>query len=129
MEGPAPGAGGGVVIDKVPEDQINLRLLLVSGKKSDILVSPADTIDAVKQKVFSAWPKDWSEEIPESPASLRLLHRGKFLEGASTLDASSIPIGQTTTVHLLIKNGAPEPATPDKPAVVKESSGCNCVIL
>ncbi|KAJ3100133.1 hypothetical protein HDU97_002465 [Phlyctochytrium planicorne] len=125
----AEASSSAIVIDKVPEDQINLRLLLVSGKKSDILVLPTDGVDTVKQKIFTTWPKEWSEETPESPASLRLLHRGKFLEGNSTLDSHSIPVGQTTTVHLLIKNGQPEPASPDKPTPVKESAGCSCIIL
>ncbi|KAJ3284714.1 hypothetical protein HDU76_008251, partial [Blyttiomyces sp. JEL0837] len=95
-----------IVIDKVPEDKVNLRLLLVSGKKSDLLVNPSDTIDTVKQKIVDTWPKEWSEEVPEGPGSLRILHRGKFLEGASTVDGNKLPVGQTTTVHLLIKNGA-----------------------
>ncbi|KAI8832548.1 hypothetical protein BC829DRAFT_421276 [Chytridium lagenaria] len=72
---------------------------------------------------------EWAEEIPESPASLRLLLRGKFLEGNTTLESHTIPVGQTTTVHLLIKNGQPEPTTPDKPAVVKENNGCQCIII
>ncbi|KAJ3052307.1 hypothetical protein HK097_006560, partial [Rhizophlyctis rosea] len=59
---PAPAAtsssGPPVVInDKIPSGQVNLRLLLVSGKKSDVLVLPSDTVEAVRKKVFDSWPK------------------------------------------------------------------------
>jgi hypothetical protein len=56
------GGGGPVIIDKVPEDQVNLRLLLVSGKKSDILVSGSDTVATVKVKIFEQWPKGKKED-------------------------------------------------------------------
>ncbi|KAJ3101721.1 hypothetical protein HDU96_009897 [Phlyctochytrium bullatum] len=117
------------VIERVPDGQINLRLLLVSGKKSDFLVSPSDSVDAIKQKIFSNWPKEWTDEVPEGPNNIRLLHRGKFLEGNATLDVNTIPVGQTTTVHLLVKNGVQEAPAADKPVPVKEGASCRCNIL
>ena len=37
--------------ESIPEQKANIRLLLVSGKKSDILVSPTDTIDTVTKLI------------------------------------------------------------------------------
>lgn len=41
----------------IPADKVNLRLLLVSGKKSDLLVNASDLIDSVCNNIFSNWPK------------------------------------------------------------------------
>ncbi|KAJ3070085.1 hypothetical protein HK102_006763, partial [Quaeritorhiza haematococci] len=102
------GTGGGptvVVNDKVPDDKVNLRFLLVSGKKTDMMFGGGDSIEVVRKRIFESWPREWSEEAPESPAALRVLYRGGFLEVSSTLEGNKIPLGQTTVVHLLIKNG------------------------
>ncbi|KAI9335338.1 ubiquitin-2 like Rad60 SUMO-like-domain-containing protein, partial [Obelidium mucronatum] len=88
----------------VPEDQVCVRLLLISGLKTDLLFNPTDSIETVKRRIFDAWPSDWTGETPETVANLRILLRGKFLEPATTLSDAKFPLGQTTTCHLLVKN-------------------------
>ncbi|KAI8618483.1 hypothetical protein BC830DRAFT_1108527 [Chytriomyces sp. MP71] len=124
-----------VAVDKVPEDQVCVRLLLVSGLKTDLLLAPKDSVEDLKNRIFNNWPCDWTGERPDSPANLRVLLRGKFLEPTLTLADAKIPVGQTTTCHLLIKNGAldsPAAGTPgtapkEEPGVGGE--GCRCSIL
>ncbi|KAI9324323.1 ubiquitin-2 like Rad60 SUMO-like-domain-containing protein [Zopfochytrium polystomum] len=119
----------------VPADKVNLRLLLVNGQKSDFLVSPSDRIDAVKQAVFAAWPKEWTEEVPAGPGNLRILLRGKFLEDATTIKAAQIPAGETTIVHLLIRPDAARAPAANAPAKDEPADGqgrrggCQCAIL
>jgi len=36
--------------------QINLKLILVSGKTAEFLVTDADTVTAITQHVFDNWP-------------------------------------------------------------------------
>ncbi|KAI8807423.1 ubiquitin-2 like Rad60 SUMO-like-domain-containing protein [Cladochytrium replicatum] len=105
LDVPSLGQRGIVVIDRVPDGHVVLRLLLVSGSKSDIALLPTDTVKVAQRKIFEAWPREWSKEIPDSSSSLRLLLQGKFLEEKSTLEGNKIPVGQITTVHLLVKNG------------------------
>ncbi|KAI9329371.1 ubiquitin-related domain-containing protein [Zopfochytrium polystomum] len=126
----ASGGGG------VPSGKVNLRLLLVNGQKSDFLVNPTDRIDAVKQAVFAAWPKEWTEEVPAGPGNLRILLRGKFLEDATTINAAPIPAGETTIVHLLIRPDTARAATAaNNPAKGEPENrgagrgGCQCSIL
>ncbi|KAJ1565115.1 hypothetical protein HK405_013126 [Cladochytrium tenue] len=102
-EGSAASAGGSPA---VPADKVNLRLLLVSGKKADVLVAPTDRVETVKEKIFGDWPKDWTDEIPTGPTSLRILLRGRFLEDGTTVGDARIPAGQTTIVHLLVRPDA-----------------------
>jgi hypothetical protein len=45
-----------VVNEKVPEDKINIRLLLVNGRRSDVLLSPSDNVLSAKRKIFDSWP-------------------------------------------------------------------------
>ncbi|KAJ3285023.1 hypothetical protein HDU79_007646 [Rhizoclosmatium sp. JEL0117] len=143
-----------VVVDKVADDQICVRLLLISGLKTDLLFGPTDSIESVKLRIFSAWPSDWTGETPETAANLRVLLRGKFLEPSTTLADAKFPLGQTTTCHLLIKNGpitdnpqptpstgkstrgggagsgaAPAAAATNGAAGQPETTGCRCTIL
>ncbi|KAJ3236852.1 hypothetical protein HDU81_010318 [Chytriomyces hyalinus] len=118
-------------VDKVPDNQICVRLLLINGQKTDLLFVPSDSIETVKSRIFSAWPSDWTGEAPETVANLRVLLRGKFLEPTSTLSDAKFPVGQTTTCHLLVKNGAvPDASSPTTATAPKEpTSGCRCAIL
>jgi hypothetical protein len=42
--------------DTVPADKANVRILLVSGQKTDFLVLPSDTIEQFCQLVYDQWP-------------------------------------------------------------------------
>ncbi|KAJ3028488.1 UNVERIFIED_CONTAM: hypothetical protein HDU68_001556 [Siphonaria sp. JEL0065] len=112
-----------VVVDKVPDDKVCVRLLLISGLKTDLLFVQTDSIEAVKIRIFNAWPSDWTGEQPETVANLRVLLRGKFLEPSSTLADAKIPVGQTTTCHLLVKNGAPAPEAASPAGNAKTPTG------
>ncbi|KAJ3381523.1 Ubiquitin-like protein 3 [Entophlyctis sp. JEL0112] len=94
-----------VAIDNVPSDAVCVRLLLVSGMRTDLLFTPETSVQDVMNTIAGDWPDDWTGEKPESPANLRILLRGKFLEPGEKL-ASKFPLGQTTTCHLLVKNTA-----------------------
>ncbi|KAG0241653.1 Ubiquitin-like protein 3 [Mortierella sp. GBA43] len=96
-------AGPGPAVDT---DKVSLTLLLVSGSRSTFTFHAADTIETVKSKVYDTWPKEWQEDKPASPQSLKILYLGKFLADTSTLESNRIQPGTTTIVHLTIK--APE---------------------
>ena len=40
----------------IPEDKVNLRLILVSGKTKDYLFNPTDAAGEIAQYVFDNWP-------------------------------------------------------------------------
>ncbi|GJJ68817.1 hypothetical protein EMPS_01163 [Entomortierella parvispora] len=87
-------------------DKVALTLLLVSGSRTTFSFPATETIESIKAKVFESWPRDWHEEKPSSPQSLKILYLGKFLADSSTLESNKIQPGATTIVHLTIK--APE---------------------
>ncbi|KAI8811576.1 ubiquitin-2 like Rad60 SUMO-like-domain-containing protein [Cladochytrium replicatum] len=131
LDVPSLGQRGVVVIDRVPDGHVILRLLLVSGSKSDIALLPTDTVKDAQMKIFEAWPREWSKEIPDSPSNLRLLLQGKFLEERTTLEGNKIPVGQVTTVHLLVKNGQTSAESGgEKPEQPAQGVGrCRCCSL
>lgn len=45
------------VIENVPDNKVGLRFLLISGKKTDLLVDPNATLDFVKKAIYEAWPQ------------------------------------------------------------------------
>ncbi|KAI3373741.1 hypothetical protein L3Q82_022326 [Scortum barcoo] len=65
--------------------QINLRLILVSGKTKEFLFSPNDSAADIAKHVYDNWPMDWEEEQVSSPNILRLIYQGRFLHGNVTL--------------------------------------------
>lgn len=87
-------------------EKVALTLLLVSGSRTTFSFPATETIESIKAKVFESWPRDWHEEKPSSPQSLKILYLGKFLADSSTLESNKIQPGATTIVHLTIK--APE---------------------
>ncbi|KAI8921768.1 hypothetical protein BC831DRAFT_404885 [Entophlyctis helioformis] len=102
----AAGAGAGAAAGAaIPAGSVRLKLLLVSGKTSELVVDGTATIDAVCRSIFDAWPKEWEgETVPLAPENLKILLRGRFLERPSTLASNGVAIGETTVVHVLIKN-------------------------
>ena len=41
----------------IPEDKINLRLIMVSGKTKDYLFKPTDSAGDIAQFIFDNWPE------------------------------------------------------------------------
>uniref|UniRef100_A0A8C1MMC2 Ubiquitin-like protein 3 n=1 Tax=Cyprinus carpio TaxID=7962 RepID=A0A8C1MMC2_CYPCA len=89
--------------------QVNLRLILVSGKTQDFIFSPNDSATEIARHVFENWPAGWEEESVSSPSILRLIFQGRFLHGNVTLGALKLPPGRTTVMHLVARETLPEP--------------------
>ena len=43
--------------EQVPAEKYNLRFLLLSGNKTDMICDPTETVEQVKERVFEQWPK------------------------------------------------------------------------
>lgn len=117
--------------------QINLRLILVTGKTKDYLFNPNDSAADIAQHVFDHWPAEWTEESVSNNINraeiLRLIYQGRFLHGNVTLGALQLPLGRTSVMHLVPRENLPEPNSQDQRQKSKErSSGCcssNCSLL
>uniref|UniRef100_A0AAX7TY84 Ubiquitin-like 3a n=1 Tax=Astatotilapia calliptera TaxID=8154 RepID=A0AAX7TY84_ASTCA len=77
----------------LPVLQINLRLILVSGKTKEFLFSPNDSAADIAKHVYDNWPMDWEEEQVSSPNILRLIYQGRFLHGNVTLGGCRRQVG------------------------------------
>ncbi|RIA85286.1 ubiquitin-related domain-containing protein [Glomus cerebriforme] len=113
--------------DADSEDKVKLTLLLVSGKRHTFSFDPTDTITVVKSRVFNNWPKEWADETPVAVSSLKIVYQGRFLEDGTTLETNKILRGQSTIVHLTIKNVSQHDN--DGPKSKDEAPKCHCIIL
>ncbi|NXJ14196.1 UBL3 protein, partial [Odontophorus gujanensis] len=109
--------------------QINLRLILVSGKTKEFLFSPNDSAADIAKHVYDNWPMDWEEEQVSSPNILRLIYQGRFLHGNVTLGALKLPFGKTTVMHLVARETLPEPNSQGQRNREKTGESNCCVIL
>lgn len=98
--------------------QINLRLILVSGKTKEFLFSPSDSAGDIAQYVFDNWPHEWAEEGVSKAEILRLIYQGRFLHGNVTLGALGLPTGKTCVMHLVPRENLPEPNSQGMPTTV-----------
>ncbi|KAK0219851.1 hypothetical protein IW262DRAFT_1380852 [Armillaria fumosa] len=83
--------------DELPN--ISLTFLLLSGKRRTMSFNPEYTIGRVKEKIWNAWPHDWTPESPRPPAPsyLRILHLGKVWQDDDVLQAHNLPINTPPT--------------------------------
>ncbi|XP_048388755.1 ubiquitin-like protein 3a isoform X2 [Stegostoma tigrinum] len=109
--------------------QINLRLILVSGKTKEFLFSPNDSAADIAKHVYENWPMDWEDELVSSPSILRLIYQGRFLHGNVTLGALKLPLGKTTVMHLVARETLPEPNSQGQRNREKTGESNCCVIL
>uniref|UniRef100_A0AC11DXX9 Ubiquitin like 3 n=1 Tax=Ovis aries TaxID=9940 RepID=A0AC11DXX9_SHEEP len=121
--------GFAVSFSKRLGEQINLRLILVSGKTKEFLFSPNDSASDIAKHVYDNWPMDWEEEQVSSPNILRLIYQGRFLHGNVTLGALKLPFGKTTVMHLVARETLPEPNSQGQRNREKTGESNCCVIL
>jgi len=119
---------------RVPQDKINLRLILVSGKTKEYLFSPSESAGDISQYVFDNWPPEWEEEAVSKAEILRLIYQGRFLHGNVTLSALGLPTGRTAVMHLVPRESLPQPSSQEDLHRKKTSTGgccgsCSCVII
>jgi len=118
----------------IPEDKINLRLIMVSGKTKDYLFKPSDSAGDIAQFIFDNWPEDWSDEAVSNAEILRLIYQGRFLHCNVTLSALGLATGKTTVMHLVPRENLPEPNSQDDESKKNGRSRscawcCECAIV
>uniref|UniRef100_A0A0N5D1B3 Ubiquitin-like domain-containing protein n=1 Tax=Thelazia callipaeda TaxID=103827 RepID=A0A0N5D1B3_THECL len=106
--------------------QINLRLILVSGKTKEFQLAANSSVLDITQYVFDHWPTEWDEERVNSASMLKLIYHGRFLHGSVTLGALSLPVGKTTVMHLVTRENLPESNANGNMKKMKRNACCRC---
>lgn len=110
-----------------PED-VNLKLILVSGRTHEFRFVPSTSATDVCQHVFDNWPDDWKDETVANASMLKLIYHGRFLHGSVTLNALSLPGGKVTVMHLVTRENLPEPNSNENARKSKTTGCCRCTI-
>jgi hypothetical protein len=61
------------------KEEVNLKLILVSGRTHEFQFSPSSSASEVCQYVFDTWPADWKDEKVASASLLKLIYHGKII--------------------------------------------------
>ncbi|ORY95265.1 ubiquitin-2 like Rad60 SUMO-like-domain-containing protein [Syncephalastrum racemosum] len=114
---------------KVPLDKVRLTFLLISGLRHSETFDPSTPIIQVKKYIWSHWPQEWTQTrpAPESVARLELLYLGKFLDNDASLNDKGLLGGQSSTVHLLVRDQQSKKS--DNSKSPESATSCKCCII
>ncbi|KAG7023048.1 Membrane-anchored ubiquitin-fold protein 3 [Cucurbita argyrosperma subsp. argyrosperma] len=118
----------------MPEDDfIDIKFRLYDG--SDIgpfRYSSASTIDVLKQRIVSDWPKG-KTIIPKAASEVKLISSGKILENNKTVGQCKLPFGESTggvtIMHVVVQPSLAKAKTEKKTDNSQQKIVCSCSIL
>eukprot|EP00741_Cyanophora_paradoxa_P001833 tig00000507_g1776.t1 len=116
----------------IPAGHVELRFLIPDSSKTIHHILPkSSTVQAVKTKIVGEWPDTLSPLPSRSPDVLKLIHAGKLLDAARTLEECGVKEGERVSMHLVVKpsaQGAPPKAAPGAPPKAAANSRCSCIV-
>lgn len=118
-------------------EQLSVRFRHTQGDIGPLSVPVTSTVQALKDSLFGSWPKDGplSEGGPNTPADIRLILSGKFLESSETLEGLKPQMGELkadtiVTIHVIVRISVlSKTMSGSKLGDKEESSGCACSIM
>lgn len=118
--------------------ECDLRFLMVNGGSFNMRFPPTATISDVKQALIDTKPRELIEYLqisvpgsapPTKTEELRILHLGKFLEDAKTLQECQMQDGpgNVTTVHISCR--VPTAVLDDVKGKLDKKTGTCCCVM
>ncbi|KAL0738933.1 hypothetical protein Bca4012_015143 [Brassica carinata] len=115
------------------ENSVDIKFRLYDG--SDIgpfRYSSASTVDVLKQRVVSDWPKG-KTLVPKGINEVKLISSGKILENNETVAKCKSPFGEiaggATVMHVVVHPSLSKSKTEKKVDKAPEAVICRCTIL
>ncbi|PKI37094.1 hypothetical protein CRG98_042528 [Punica granatum] len=95
--------------------------------------SSASTIDMLKQRVVSDWPKG-KTVIPKTASEIKLIRSGKVLDNSRTVGQCKLPFGDvagggTVIMHVVVQPSSTKTKTEKKVDDSPRNVVCSCSIL
>ncbi|GAA97499.1 uncharacterized protein L969DRAFT_83802 [Mixia osmundae IAM 14324] len=82
-------------------------LLVSSGKKTPEYHFDAQTkVAQVIERLYTDWPGDLAADMPPDRSTIRLIHRGRFLNAGESLRDARLAPDAVTTLHLTVASNA-----------------------
>lgn len=115
------------------EELIDIKFRLYDG--SDIgpfRYSSASTVDMLKQRIVSDWPKG-KTIVPKAVTEIKLISSGKILENNKTVGQCKIPYGEVPggviIMHVVVQPSLAKTKTEKKIDKSPRKIVCSCSIL
>ncbi|CAJ1937552.1 unnamed protein product [Sphenostylis stenocarpa] len=114
------------------EDLVDIKFRLYDG--SDIgpfRYSSAATVDVLKQRIVSDWPKG-KTIVPKSANEVKLINSGKILENHKTVGQCKVLFGEiagSIIMHVVVQPSLAKTKAEKKVDVSPKKAVCTCSIL
>ncbi|CAN6900764.1 unnamed protein product [Brassica oleracea] len=119
--------------DMPEEESVDIKFRLYDG--SDIgpfHYSSSSTVDFLKQRVVSDWPKG-KTVVPKGINEVKLISSGKILENSKTVGQCKTPFGEVaggvTVMHVVVQPSLAKTKTEKKVDKAPKAVICTCTIL
>ncbi|GAV74706.1 Rad60-SLD_2 domain-containing protein [Cephalotus follicularis] len=115
------------------EDLIDIKFRLYDG--SDIgpfRYSSASTVDMLKQRIVSDWPKG-KTVVPKVVSEIKLISSGKILENSKTVGQCKAPFGdvpgRVIIMHVVVQPSLAKTKAENKIDTSPKKGVCSCSIM
>lgn len=116
-------------------EEIQIRFRHTSGDLGPYTFQDSATIQDVKEKLISEWPKDgaFAKEAPVTVADVKLILSGKYVENPKTLKDYKKEMGELkpdtiVTFHVVVRLTNAPKQTGTAPGDKEAPKGCGCVV-
>ncbi|CAN8230617.1 unnamed protein product [Cochlearia groenlandica] len=115
------------------EESIDIKFRLYDGSDiGPVRYSSASTVDVLKQRVVSDWPKG-KTLVPKGINEVKLISSGKILENNKTVGQCKTPFGEiaggVTVMHVVLQPSLAKSKTEKKVDKAPKAVICTCTIL
>ncbi|KAI6675529.1 hypothetical protein NL676_003435 [Syzygium grande] len=115
------------------EELVDIRFRLFDGSDmGPFQYSSASTIDMLKQRVVSDWPKG-KTIIPKAASEVKLINAGKVLENTKTVGQCKMPFGDVggggIIMHVVVQSSLTKKRAEKKLDDSPRKVVCSCSVL
>ncbi|XP_030542358.1 membrane-anchored ubiquitin-fold protein 3 isoform X2 [Rhodamnia argentea] len=115
------------------EELVDIKFRLYDGSDmGPFQYSSASTIDMLKQRVVSDWPKG-KTIIPKEASEVKLISAGKVLENTKTVGQCKMPFGDVgggdTIMHVVVQSSLAKKRAEKKLDDSPRKVVCSCSVL
>ncbi|KAF7834068.1 membrane-anchored ubiquitin-fold protein 3 [Senna tora] len=116
------------------EDLVDIKFRLYDGSDmGPFRYSSAATVDMLKQRVVSDWPKVGKTVIPKAANEVKLINSGKILENNKTVGHCKVPFGEVAggviIMHVVVQPSLSKTKAEKKVDDTPKKVVCSCSIL
>eukprot|EP00300_Choanocystis_sp_HF-7_P025193 c26902_g1_i1.p1 GENE.c26902_g1_i1~~c26902_g1_i1.p1 ORF type:complete len:129 (+),score=12.43 c26902_g1_i1:144-530(+) len=119
----------------VPADRVGIKFIKTPTGETHLFNFPVETsVGDLARYLFDNYPSNFPKrDDVTSPAMMKLMCKGRFLDVKDTLRSLKLPLGAQTGMQLVIRSAEPRPAGTvvdvEKPAQRQQTEPAGCCVI